>query len=119
MTKITAEFESPELAESALRRVKESRCEIISSNIMYNKTSDRAMKLRHGSIYTIIPTAVTTHNYVTAVLESPASEDVIIEPMRSRKAVLCCVCGDEHSKNVKSILSAMGGLSVNATSNKS
>lgn len=119
MTKISAEFETPELAEAALKRIRESGSPLISANIIYNKTSDHALKLRHGNIYTIIPTAVTTHNYVTAVLESPASEDVIQEPLRSRKATLYCVCKAEHFANIRAILNAMGGLSITSSVNKS
>lgn len=112
MTRIYAEFEAPELAELALKRVRDSVPGIFSTNMMYNKAADRALKLRGGNIYTIIPTAVTTHNYLTAVMESPASEDVIEEPYRSRKTKIYVICNPDSIQNVKSILSAMGGLEI-------
>jgi hypothetical protein len=112
MTRIYAEFEAPELAELALKRVRDSVPGIFSTNMMYNKAADRALKLRGGNIYTIIPTAVTTHNYLTAVMESPASEDVIEEPYRSRKTKIYVICDPDSIQNVKSILSAMGGLEI-------
>ena len=87
MYRISAEFEAPELAELAIKRLKESIDGIQSAHIIYSKTSEKAMKLRNGSIYTIIPTAVTTHTYFTAVIEQPASDDVIEEPYCSRKSI--------------------------------
>ncbi len=113
LTRIKAEFETPELAEIALKRVKESTQGIYSTNIIYNKISDKALRLRGGSIYTVIPTAVTTHTYFTAVMESPASEDVIEEPLRSRKAVVYAICEEESAGNVRSLFSAMGGMKIN------
>ncbi|MGN0580125.1 MAG: hypothetical protein ACI4JE_04560 [Ruminococcus sp.] len=112
MIRISAEFESPELAELAIKRVKNTVKGIHSSNIIYNKISDKAMKLRSGNIYTIIPTAVTTHNYITAVVESPASEDVITEPNRSRKTYACIFCDGDSAANVRALFSAMGGTKV-------
>jgi hypothetical protein len=119
ITRISAEFETPDLAELVLKRIKESVDGVYSTNIIYNKISDRAVKLRNGTIYTIIPTAVTTHNYFTAVMESPASEDVISEPYRNRKAVIYIMCRNESSANICSMLNAMGGMKIKATSQKS
>ena len=110
--RVTAEFETPDLAETALRRIKETTEGIHSTNMIYNKTSNRAMKLRNGSIYTIIPTAVTTHTYFTATMVSPASEDVISEPQRSRKTRIYIICEPESTGKVRAVLGAMGALDI-------
>lgn len=110
--RISAEFENPDLAELALKRVKESLPEIHSASIFYNKTSDYAEKLRKGNIYTVIPTAVTAQVYLTAVMESPASEDIIEEPLRSRKTRAFVICDSSQKNNVKALLSAMGALKI-------
>ena len=112
MIRISAEFESLELAEMALKRVRDSVSGIFSTHIMYNRRSDKAEKLRGGTLYTIIPTAVTTHNYLTAVIESPASEDVMDEPSRSRKAHAYVICEKDSSANVRSVFGAMGGMDI-------
>lgn len=117
ITRISAEFEAPELAELAIKRIKESVGGVHSGNIIYNKISDRALKLRSGTLYTVIPTAVTSRNYLTAVLESPASEDVIAEPLRSRKTTAYIVCEAESVDNAKAIFSAMGGLKITVPKN--
>lgn len=112
MTRISAEFETPDLAELALKRIKDTVPNVFSTNIMYNKMSDKAMRLCGGNVYTIIPTAVTTHNYMTVNMVSPASEDVIPEPIRSRKTIAYVICDSTSVNNVKSIFNSMGGLKI-------
>lgn len=112
ISRVSAEFEAPELAEASLHRVKESVSGIFRTGVIYNKRSDKAVKLRNGTIYTIIPTAVTTFNYITAVMESPASEDVMPEPSRRRTTKAYVICDADSADNVKSLLNAMGGLRV-------
>lgn len=116
ITRVSAEFETPDMAEIALKKIKETVPGIHSTNMIYNKTSDLALKLRNGNIYTIIPTAVTTHTYLTAVMESPASEDVIQEPLRSRKTIIYVICESEGVNHIRSLLSAMGALKITAHS---
>lgn len=117
ITRVSAEFEAPEIAENAIRRIKESQSGIHSANIIYNKTSDKAEMLRSGTIYTFIPTAVTTHNYFTSVIESPASEDVIPEPLRSRRTTAYIICESEAITNVRAIMNAMGGIQIKVSEN--
>lgn len=113
ISRVTAEFESPELAEMALKRIKESIDYVYSANIMYNKISDKAERLKHGTNYTVIPTFNSNHtNFLTAVLESPASENAIPEPARNRKTSACIICGSAAIDNVTSLLNAMGGLNI-------
>ncbi len=117
ITRISAEFETPDLAELAIRRIKESVDGVHSANIIYNKISEKALKLRNGTLYTVIPTAVTSRNYLTAVLESPASEDVIAEPLRNRKTTAYIICESDSLNNAKAIFSAMGGLRITVPKN--
>lgn len=112
MTRISAEFETPDLAELALKRIRETVPNVFSTNIMYNKMSEKAVKLRGGNIYTIIPTAVTTHNYMTFNMVSPASEDVIPENLRNRRTIAYVICENTSLPNVKSVFNSMGGLKI-------
>lgn len=116
ISRVSAEFESPELAEASLHKIKEGIMGIYRTGIIYNKRSEEAMKLRHGTLYTIIPTAVTTFNYITAVVESPSSEDVIPEPSRSRTTKAYVICEADSVNNIKAILNAMGGLNIHCGS---
>lgn len=113
ISRVTAEFESPELAELAMKRVKESVDYVYSAKMIYNKISDRAMKLSRGKAFSVIPTYFNTHtNFLTAVMESPASKDIIPEPARNRKTYACIVCGSAAVDNVISVLNAMGGMNI-------
>lgn len=111
ITRVSAEFETPELAENAIHRVR-ANVPVRSANMIYNKSSDEAMKLKNGTVWTLLPTAVTSYNYVTAVMESPASEDVMPEPERRRNTTAYIICEDENLDAVKSVLNSMGGLNI-------
>ena len=112
VTRITADFEAPEYAEAALGKVRSSVRGVYSTSFVYDRISDKAERLSRGTSYTILPTAVTTHNYLTAVLESPASRDVIPEPRRSRKTTVFIVCDGSRTHEISSILTAMGGSNI-------
>ena len=53
LSRVTAEFETSELAELALKRARESSKDIYSTEIMYNKRSERAAKLSGGTHFTV------------------------------------------------------------------
>ena len=114
MTRISAEFEAPELAELALGRIKKTVSGVHSIRLTYNRISDRVERLRSGEHYTVIPVISTVHsyNFFTAVLEQPASEDVIPEPFRSRNAKLCLICEEKDSPQICSLLHALGAYNV-------
>ena len=112
IARVSADFETPELAELAIGKVRGKVGSIYSSGLMYNRRSDEAVKLAGGCIYTVIPTAVTTHNYITAVMESPASADLVPEPSRSRKAHIYVICDKSDVPAVRAVFNSLGGLSV-------
>ncbi|MCR4637800.1 hypothetical protein [Ruminococcus sp.] len=113
ISRVTAEFESPELAEYAMRRVRESVDYVYSAKMMYNRIAERSARLGRSSAFTVIPTYCNTHtNFLTAVIESPTSKDIIPEPAQNRKTTACIVCGSAAVDNVISVLNAMGGLNI-------
>ena len=114
ITRVSAEFETPEIAELAVNKVRDTVGGILSTGMMYNRSSEKAVRLRNGCMYTIIPTAVTSHNYITAVMESTTSEDVIPEPSRNRKATLYVICESGIADKVTAVFNSCGGLSVKA-----
>lgn len=111
VTRISAEFETPDLAETAIHHVRES-ASIRSASMTYNRASDEAVRLRGGTLWTLLPTAVTSYNYTTGIIESPASEDSILEPDRKRTATAYIMCEEESTDTVKSVLTAMGGMNI-------
>ena len=112
MSRISAEFESPETAETVLMRIRNSVPGVFRTGVIYNRRSDRAEKMRNGSIYTVIPTAVTSHNYFTASTLSPASVDVIPEPDRDRTARGFVICDTASAGKVCALLNSFGGIRI-------
>lgn len=112
VTRITAEFENPETAELALKKIRENVRGVYSTNFVYNRRSNEAERLRGADIYTVMPTAVTSYNYLTGRLESPASVDVIPEPARSRTTTVFIVCDGSDIKNIRSVLTSSGGSNI-------
>ena len=113
LSRVTAEFETPELAEYAIKRIKESVDYVYSAKMIYNPISERAKRLGRATSFTIIPTYYNTHtNFLTAVMESPASRDIIPEPARNRKTTACIICGSAAVDNVIAVLNGMGGLNI-------
>lgn len=114
VTRITAEFESPESAELALKRIRENIRGVYSTSYVYNKQSDKAERIRGKDIYTIMPTAVVTQNYLTGVIDSPASIDSIPEPSRSRKTTVFIVCDGSGTGEISSVLSNSGAVNIDS-----
>lgn len=115
VTRITAEFETPEIAENALKKIRENVNGVYSTNFVYNRTSDKADKLRGGDIYTVLPTVAGSSNYtnyLTMVMDSPASADVIPEPEQSRKTNVFIVCDGNGTEQISSILTSSGGNNI-------
>lgn len=112
ISRITAEFEAPELAESAVRRVRESVGGIYRTGIVCNRKAERNEQLRNATMYTVLPMAPTAQNYITAVMESPASVDVVPEPQRNRTSGAYVICEDTSLANISAVFNAMGGLNI-------
>ncbi len=112
ITRITAEFDEPEYAEICLGRIREKVKDIYSANMIYNRKSDKAEKMSNGTLYTIIPTAVTTHNYMTALMEYPSSADSIPEPQRNRRTTVYIICDSENVSKVRAVLHSFGATGI-------
>lgn len=113
ISRVTAEFETPELAEYAMKRIRESVEYVYSAKMIHDHYAERAARLGRSTTFTVIPTYYNTHtNFLTTVMESPASKDVIPEPRRNRKTTACIICGSAAVDNVIAVLNAMGGLNI-------
>ena len=111
--RVTAKFETPDLAELAIKRVKESVQSVYSANMVYNKMAERAKNSSRRGSFSIIPTYYNTHtNFLTAVMETPAFSDTMPEPVRNTQTSACIVCESAAVDNVIAILNAMGGLEI-------
>ena len=83
LSRVIGEFETQELAELAIMRIRESVGSIYSASTIQSKISANANSLTHGTSYTVLPTAFNTRtNFMSAVMESPVYADDVPEPYR-------------------------------------
>mgnify|MGYP003292008294 CR=1 FL=1 len=110
ISRVTAEFESPDLAELAVKRIKESVNGIYSGSIIRSTNYHSRKNHEHSSV---IPTAFNNYtNFMTAVMESPFSDDSIPEPYKRQNTSACIVCGSGAVDNVIAVMNSLGGLDV-------
>ena len=113
LSRVTAEFETPDLAEYAVNRIKRSVEYVYSAKLMFDPSAFRTERQSRNSTFRLIPTYCNTHsNFLTAVMDSPASQDIIPEPKRNTQTTACIICGSAAVDNVISLLNAMGALNI-------
>lgn len=113
ISRVTADFESPELADLAMKRVRESVEYVYSAKMMYHRIGDNHIRPSRSSAFSLIPTYYNLHsNYLTDVIGSPASDEIIPHKTEKSPATACIVCGSAAVDNVISVLNAMGGSNI-------
>ncbi len=107
---ITAEFEHFDSAEMASRKIRRNVNGIRKIKIASHKMSKRN---GHDSYYKLIPTAITTQNYVTLSM-SNSLNDRISEPQTTQTTILTVICTEEVSSQVHRILTSSGGIYISS-----
>lgn len=113
ISRVTAEFDSPELADIAMKRVRESVEYVYSAKLMYDRITDNPLRKSRHSAFSLISAYYSSHtNCLTDVLGSPASEELIPAGRKNLTTTACIVCGSAAVDNVISVLNAMGGSNI-------
>ncbi|MCQ2468504.1 MAG: hypothetical protein MJ100_01665 [Ruminococcus sp.] len=113
LSRVIGEFETQELAELAIMRIRESVGSIYSASTIQSKISANANSLTHGTSYTVLPTAFNTRtNFMSAVMESPVYADDVPEPYRRTNTTACIVCGSGSVGEVIAVMNSLGGLNI-------
>ncbi|MBR5683725.1 MAG: hypothetical protein IKW96_10735 [Ruminococcus sp.] len=113
ISRVTADFESPELAHMAVKRLRESVEYVYSAKMMYHRIGKNQARTSRSSAFSLIPAYYNSHsNYLTDVISSPVSEDISVSRRRNRTTTACIVCGSAAVDNVISVLNAMGGSNI-------
>lgn len=109
ISRVTAEFESPETAEYAIKRVRESIQYVYSAKII----EDRKQTISRKTAFSVIPAYYNSHsNMLTSVLESPVSEEAFQNHTQKSKAYSCIICGSAAVDNVIALLNVLGGTNI-------
>jgi hypothetical protein len=105
---IKAEFSEFDLAETTSRKIRKNLNGIRKIKI----SSDcKAVDLNENDYsFRLIPTAVTTQNYITIPVISPLNEKQSI----SHRTHLSIICTEEVSPRVHQLLTSAGGLNISS-----
>lgn len=105
---IKAEFPEYDLAENASRKIRKNLNGIRKIKI----SSDcKAVNLNENDyFFRLIPTAVTTQNYITIPVISDLNENQNI----SHKSHLNIICTEEVSPSVHRLLTSSGGINISS-----
>ena len=113
ISRVTADFANAELAEFAMKRVRDSVGYVYSAKMMYNRSPDAILNKSGNSAFPLITTYYNSHNnYLTDVICSPASSELITREPKKYLTSTCIVCGSAAVDNVISVLNAMGGTNI-------
>ena len=121
-SKITGEFESVEFAEYAARHIREAITSPLNISIVPNRSRLRGILknnehhgVTHGNIFYLLPTAVTSYNYITASVSRPVNHSLISEPLLSRTVTMTVQVKDDNAEAVSGILGSYGGFNIKTT----
>lgn len=112
LIRVSGEFETADIAEIVSGRIKSGVKGIKRTGIVYNREAASWEGFEHKTRFTLLPTAVTTQNYFTAVMESEISKSMMEEPKLRGNAYLYIICEAESADNVRSLMSAFGGMKI-------
>lgn len=113
ISRVTADFESPEIAHLAIKSVRESVDYVYSAKMMYHRIDDKSVLTRRTSDFSLIPIYYNSHcNSLTDVIGSPFSNVIAASRQKNRKITVCIVCGSAAVDNVISFFNAMGGSNI-------
>ncbi len=109
LRKIQGEFQSRELAELALWRIRRSVQGVHHTTISSRRIPEQ---IAGKEQYTILPANPRMQNYATAVMISEVSDDIFPEPMYRRSAGLMILCEEKNTRNICAIMQSLGAVNL-------
>ena len=106
ISRVIAEFGSPEAAELAVSRIKTSVDYVYSGNIMYTGGSTKKHTLGRGINYAVMP------NSFSSSIGIAESEPFAEFNRHGKRTTACIICGSGAVENVISAMNAMGGTNI-------
>ena len=106
ISRVIAEFESPELAETAVQRVRESVVYVYSGNIMYPPETVKGHFLSRGENHAVLP--VSYSNSIGT------NGNTVGQVVRRKNTTACVICGSGAVENVMAMMNAMGGMNIHS-----
>ncbi len=118
-SKITGEFEEVEFAEYAAKHIRDTIDSPKKIKIVQNKSklkpffkSSEYRNAASANIFYLLPTAVTSYNYITGQVSRPVDTLDIEEPLLNHSVTLIVQTEREYADKVAGILSSFGGVNI-------
>lgn len=125
-SKITAEFDAIEYAESAARRIKETIYGTKKMKIFYNinKYKNRMenkeeKNATHGEVFYLLPTAINSYNYITGQITRPVNSSLFPELLLTSSVKLEVMHELSDTHEISQIILSSGGYEIKRTKNLS
>lgn len=110
LCRLRGEYEAIELAELAAGRIRRSVRGVQKTFVQpIGKAAESLVGRQH---YTLLPSNMRMSNYLTAVMVSEVSDDILPEPMYRRTAELLILCDKKTAGSAEAILHATGAIKV-------
>lgn len=117
--RITGEFESVEFAEFAAKHIRDSVNSPLKISIIHNRNKiqgklkgDEQENITNGKIFYLLPTAVTSYNYITFAEIRDIDKNQISEPLLNKSVTLSVQTDFSKADKVAGILSSYGGYNI-------
>ncbi|MBQ3566095.1 MAG: hypothetical protein IJA12_02835 [Oscillospiraceae bacterium] len=118
-SKISCEFDSVEFAEYAAKHLRSRSQSPVRISIFHNNRKYKSVlrnsehnNATHGNVFYLLPTAVTSYNYITARVTRPVNDSLISEPLLNRTVTMIVQTDSDAADNVSGILNSYGGYNV-------
>ena len=105
ISRVIAEFSSPEAAESAVKQIKSTVDYVYSGNIMCPSAKEKRHFLSRGTNYAVMP---VFSNSISIGGSDSLSESHSV----GRNTTACIICGSGAVDNVIAAVNAMGGMNI-------
>lgn len=107
--KITAEFETFDAAEMAAYEIRRKFPDARILSVRPKHPESMRLTRWHGKRFTLLPTAVTTMNYITAVVETDYNYEELNEIQKRQTSSAVILCRENEIAPAESLLISKGG----------
>lgn len=120
-SQISCEFERIEFAEAAVKRIRETvsgpkKIRISHNRNRFRQLEDKQIPPLNGEAFVLLPTAVTSYNYITGQISRPVCSCQFKEPALTESVTLNITFDSSYSTAVKQLILSSGGYSIRTAS---
>lgn len=112
---IKSEFETLDMAEKAAIAVNKKLPFIKKIHVYPLNPESVDITENHEKRFTLLPTAVTSMNYITALVETDYNFEDIPEEKQRQTSFVEFTCDEQYINAVEHVLIQMGGSSITAS----